>query len=87
MMNVTGADETTKPNDPAGRLQALVSALGGPEELLGLLDDYRKVVGVLAAARDARTVLPDVRCLFSRKSLYRMAVDLPEEKGRALLGR
>src|SRR5690554_1410490 len=27
MMNVTGTDETTKPSDPAGRLQALVSGL------------------------------------------------------------
>lgn len=84
---MTETTETTKPDDPAGRLQALVSAIGGPEELLGLLDDYRKVVGGLAAARDACTVLPDVRCWFSRKQLYRMAVDLPEEKGRALLGR
>lgn len=83
-------DKTTTPEaatGPQGRLDALVSAVGGPEELLGLLDDYRKIVGSLATARDARTVLPDVRCWFGRKQLYRMAVDLPEEKGRALLGR
>lgn len=84
---MTETTETTNTGDPAGRLQALVNAIGGPEELLGLLDDYRRIVGAIVTAQDVRSVLPDVRCWYSRKQLYRMVVDLPEEKGRALLGR
>lgn len=83
------AEQNAKPEaatDPQGRLDAIVSAAGGVEELIGLLDDYRKIVGALAMAQDARSVLPDVRCWYSKKQLYRLALDLPEEKGRALLG-
>jgi hypothetical protein len=65
----------------------LVTALGGPEELLALIEDYRRIVGALARAQDARTVLPDVRCFFGRRQLMRIALDLPESEGRAFLGR
>lgn len=82
--------QSTEPeiaSDPQSLLEALVGAIGGPSEMLELLADYRLIVGALAEAKDARTVLPDMRCWWSRKRLLRMAMDLPDDKGRALLGR
>ena len=90
-------DQNTKPaaaTDPQGRLDALVSALGGPEELLGLLADYRQIVGLMARASDpdtptrpAHSVVVDARTWWSRSQLMRMALDLPEREGRLFLGR
>lgn len=67
-------------------LHSLIHTLGGPEELLALLDDYRKIVGGLATASDARMVMPNVRCWFSKKQLLRIAMHLPDEKSAAFLG-
>lgn len=69
------------------RIHDFIRDVGGPEEALALLDDYRRLVGTLATARDARTVLPDMRCWASRRQLYRMAMDLPDAQGRAFLAR
>jgi hypothetical protein len=80
--------------DPQGRLDALVSAIGGPEELLNLLADYRQITGQLARAcnpgtppRPAHSVVVDARTWWSRRQLMRMALDLPEREGRLFLGR
>lgn len=61
------------------KLDALVATLGGPEQLLGLLTDYRQVTAALATARDANSVLPQMRCWWSRHQKARMAADLPVE--------
>ncbi len=77
----------SKSQSPAEEsLHSLIHSLGGAEELLALLDDYRKIVGGLATASDARTVMPNVRCWFSRKQMLRIAMDLPEVKSAAFLG-
>ncbi len=80
--------------DAAERLAARMSTLGGPAELLGLLDDYRQLVGLLVRAADPATpvrpahgVVQDVRTWWSRRQLLRMALDLPEREGRLFLGR
>lgn len=59
------------------KLDALVTTLGGPEQLLGLLDDYRQVTTALATSQDANGVLPQMRCWWSRHQKTRMAADLP----------
>ncbi|MFA7238703.1 MAG: hypothetical protein WC091_01215 [Sulfuricellaceae bacterium] len=69
------------------QINDFVCEVGGAEEALALLADYRRLVGNLATARDARTVLPDMRCWASRRQLCRMAMDLPDVQGRAFLGR
>ncbi|WP_444905307.1 hypothetical protein ACJJIU_22325 (plasmid) [Microbulbifer sp. CnH-101-E] len=46
-------------------LEALIKTLGGEIELLGLLEDYRKIIGALATARDAREVLPTAKSFFA----------------------
>lgn len=74
-----------QPNEHAATLERLVDDLGGPEELLALLADYRRIVGALAVAKDARSVLPDVRCWFSKKQLLRLSMDLPADRAQALL--
>lgn len=89
--------QTTTPDaatDPQGRLDALVSATGGPDELLGLLADYRQIVGMIARAcepgtppRPAHVVVVDARTWWSRRQLMRVALDLPEREGRLFLGR
>jgi len=80
--------------DPQGRLDALVSATGGPEELMALIADYRQIVAALARAcdtgtppRPAHSVVGDARTWWSRRQLMRMSLDLPEREGRLFLGR
>lgn len=58
-------------------LNELVSSVGGPGELLGLLSDYRQLTAALATAKDANSVLPHMRCWWGRKQKIRIAADLP----------
>lgn len=70
-------------SDDQRTLDALTASLGGPGELLALLRDYRQLVAALAEAPHANSVLPNMRCFWSRKQKCRMAIDLPEH-ARAL---
>lgn len=75
----------TEQSEDAATLERLVDDLSGPEELLALLADYRRIVGALVVAKDARSVLPDVCCWFSKKQLLRLSMDLPADKAQGLL--
>lgn len=66
-------------------LEQLVSELGGPEELLGLLADYRQITTAFVSAKDPSSALPQMRCWWTKKQKIRMAADLPEQARGAFL--
>lgn len=66
------------------QMRQLIDVAGGQSELLPL---YREVVGRVAIAEDARTVLPDMRCWWGKENILRIAMDLPDKEGRAFIGR
>ncbi|TAM33481.1 MAG: hypothetical protein EPN61_18405 [Burkholderiaceae bacterium] len=72
-MTASGDPTTT----PQHALDALVASMGGPGEVLGLLQDYRQLVAALATERNPAMVLPNMRCFWTRKQKTRLAVDLP----------
>lgn len=75
--------EPTKSSSPITGLE--------PDEVNDLLADYRDIVKAFVGAaernRSAHSLLLDLRCFWPRKRLLRVAVDLPEDKGRSFLGR
>lgn len=66
------------------QMRQLIDVSSDQSELLPL---YREVVGRIAMAQDARTVLPNMRCWWSRENILRIAMDLPDKEGRAFIGR
>lgn len=66
------------------QMRQMVDAARSQSELLPL---YREVVGRIATAQDARVVLQNMRCWWSRENMLRIAMDLPEREGRAFIGR
>lgn len=73
--------------DPSFELQKFVDTQGGPSEVLGLINDLRQLVGSIATDDPPAKSLILARTWWSRKQLYRVALFLDEQKGRAFIGR